>query len=158
MVLRRLGEHAAAEEAYRQALEADPRELSAYQNLARLLRLDGRDQEARELEAVAERQGSRNPWNYLQLGDMHLRYGRVDEAERMYRKALGLDREMADAWAALGFLAQQTDQLAEARRLLDKAKKRDPENPRVARLERALAGESSAPPPIGRIRETKGQG
>ena len=87
----------AAEAAYRKALEVDPQAVSAYQNLASLLRLQGQDEEAAELLDLAAQLGSRNPFSYLTLGDLSLAHGRLDEARRFYRKALRLYREQRRA-------------------------------------------------------------
>lgn len=138
VALRRLGDPVAAEEAYRKALEVEPQTISAYQNLATLMRLQARFGEADDLVRVAERLGDRNPFNYLNLGDLNLRRGEVEAAERYYRKALRLYGDLAEPYAALGILAYHLDRPAEARKWLRRAQKRDPENPRTRALERRL--------------------
>jgi Flp pilus assembly protein TadD len=139
---RRNGDLAGAEQAYRRALEVDPRTASAYQNLAAMLRHRGQEEEALELLALVERIGSRNPYNYLSLGDLSLRQGRVDEAGRFYRKAVNLAPGEAEPAAAMGYWALAGGDLKMARRWLKKARKADPDNGRVRRLEQRLLKET----------------
>lgn len=140
VALRRADRFADAEVAYRQALELDPGSGSASNNLASLMRLEGRLDEARELEEVLAKGSGRNPYTYLALGDISLRGGRVDEAERLYRRAIYLDRAAAEGYAALGQLAVVVGDRDAARKLLRKAQKRDAEHPRARLLARALDG------------------
>lgn len=145
---RRQGDHAAAEEAYRKALDLDPQTFSAYQNLASLLRLRGREKEARAYEAMLATAPNRNPYSYLTLGDISLLGGRVNEAEKLYRRAVRLDDRSVEAYAALGKLAMNGGDERKARKLLKKALKiknsGDPEvegeHPRLRQLEKALGG------------------
>ena len=137
VVQRRRGDEAGAEGCYRRALEVDPGAVSAYQNLSALLRHQGRQVEAIDIEEALRRVPKRNPYSYLSLGDLSLRAGRLDEARRFYRRAQGLSQNDNDAepLAALGRLALERGELREARRLLRKARKKDPENSRVVQLE-----------------------
>jgi Flp pilus assembly protein TadD len=73
------------------------------------------------------------------LGDISLASGRPEEAARLYRRAIGLNRQSAEAWAALGRAALAQGNRDAARRALRKARKRDQNPPRIALLERALA-------------------
>lgn len=142
VALRRSNRAREAETAYRRALELDPGQVSAYQNLAALLELQGRGGEARDLLAVTDRGANRNPYSYLALGDISLREGRLDEAERFYRRALRLDPQQAETSAALGLWALSAGKTREARAWLKKAEKLDPGNARVAQLARQLKGSS----------------
>jgi len=141
VALRRTGDGAGAEAAYRKALTIDPQAVSAYQNLASLLRLRGSDEaqkEAAELTALVERLGSRNPFDYLNLGDLALGHGRLDEARQLYRKALRLYHQSAEPYAAMGLWAVSAGDLREARKWLRKAAAIDPDNGRVKLLESRL--------------------
>ncbi|MEM9291237.1 MAG: tetratricopeptide repeat protein [Acidobacteriota bacterium] len=138
VALRRQGENRSAEEAYRKALAVDPRELSAYQNLRTLLRIEEREAEAADLDAVIEQLGDRNPYNYLNLGDMNLRQGLVEEAEDFYRKALRLYPDFSEPYAALGILAYHLNDRGDAERWLKRAQRKDAENPRVQALDKRL--------------------
>ncbi|MEZ5312976.1 MAG: tetratricopeptide repeat protein [Thermoanaerobaculia bacterium] len=140
---RRTGDLAGAEEAYRRALEVDPGAITAYQNLAGLLRGQGRSIEAQELLALTDRSSNRNPFSYLALGDLALRLGRISEAERFYRRALRLGPEQAEAQAAMGNWALRAGKPREAEKFLRRAQRLDPANDRVDTLSRSLA---SVPP------------
>ncbi len=138
---RRYGDLDGAEEAYRKALDIDPRTFSAYQNLASLLRLERRHHEALALEKLLATSPSRNPYTYLTLGDISLMGGRLDEAEKLYRRAIRLNRRDTEAYAALGHLAASTGDLRTARKMMKKAQKHEDtaEYPRLRRLEGMLA-------------------
>lgn len=139
VALRRLGDEAAAEEAYRRALEVDAGAVAAYQNLASLLRLEERHQEAVELLSLTRKLGDFNPYNYLSLGDLSRRLGDLEEAERFYRRALRLAGDTAEPYASLGLLALDMDRRGEAQRWLARARKRDEHDPRTRALARRLA-------------------
>jgi len=134
VALRRGGDLKAAEAAYRKALELEPTAVSAYQNLAALLRLRGDDAEAGDLLALSERQGTRNPFIYLALGDLSLAHGRPEEARRFFRKSLRLYPKSAEPYAAMGLLALSTGDTSDAARWLRKAVAIDQENDRVKEL------------------------
>jgi Tfp pilus assembly protein PilF len=134
---------AGAERSYRRALEADPQRSSAYANLARLLDVGGRDEEAREIRALAQRADNRNPYSYLALGDIALRERRLDDAESLYRRARRLAPDDAETAAALGRVALERGRRRAARNLLDQAELIDAGHPRVVALARAL----DRPPP-----------
>jgi Flp pilus assembly protein TadD len=134
VALRRTGDLAGAEAAYRAALESDPDALSAYQNLAALLRLLGREQESIELLHLAERKGTKNPYSFLSLGDLSMRFARLDEAKRFYRRALRLYRKDAEPYAAMGLWALASGDRRAAARWLQRAKSIDAANQRVQRL------------------------
>lgn len=138
VALRRSGDLAGAESAYRRALEADPKAASAYENLAALLQLRGHPEEAEELLHVSAGAGSRNPYAYLELGDVNLRRGRVDEARRYYRRAMRLYRNRPEPYASLGLAALADGDLEEARHWLKKARRRGPKDTRVQLLAHRL--------------------
>jgi Flp pilus assembly protein TadD len=138
VALRRAGSFERAESAYRHALELDPSQFAAYQNLAALLRLQGRPKEALELLALTDRSGNRNPFSFLALGDLSLRHGRVDEAARFYRKAVRLNDDEAEPLAALGLFEAGFGDARLAQRLYRRASRLDPGEPRVTMLARAL--------------------
>ncbi len=135
---RRSGRATEAEAAYRRALEEDPEQVPAYQNLAALLTLTGRGEEATELLALTDRATNRNPFSYLALGDLARERGRLAEAERFYRRALRLDPKQAEPHAAMGEWAVAAGRPHEARRWLRKAVKIDPQEARTVRLKLLL--------------------
>jgi tetratricopeptide (TPR) repeat protein len=140
VALRRSGDLTLAEEAYRKALEIDPLAVSAYQNLAALLRHQGKPQEAEDLLALSGTLGSRNPFIYLALGDLSLAHGRIDEARRFYKRAMRLYRDNAEPYAAMGIAALASGDAGEAHRWMRKAVAIDQENQRVKVLVARLGG------------------
>lgn len=137
---RRIGDLDGAEVAYKRALEIDPRTYAAYQNLAGLLHVEGRSDEAREFELALKKSPTRNPYTYISLGDISFRSGRLGEAKRFYRRAAYLDGQDAEPFAALGQLAAANGDLATARRMLRKAQRRDGDHPRAQRLAAMITG------------------
>jgi Flp pilus assembly protein TadD len=135
---RRLGDLDGAEAAYRRALEVDVEIAPAYHNLAGLLELRGRSEEAKKLLALADRRSNRNPWSYLALGDLAFGEKRFEEAERLYRRARNLAPDNPEAMAALGDAALASGRARDARRWLRKAHALDPANPRVVSLSEKL--------------------
>jgi Flp pilus assembly protein TadD len=144
VALRRTGDPAGAEAAYRKALEADPAAVAAYQNLASLLFVSGRAREGDELMALSGKLDIRNPFNFLSLGDVALSHGRFEEARRFYRKAQHLEGAGAEAEAALGQLALAKGDKREARRWFRKAAARDGANERVKALAAQLGETAGA--------------
>ena len=102
VALRRGGDFAGAEHAYKRSLELNPRIFSAYQNLAALLRIQDREEEALGFEQALAQASSRNPYTYLTLGDISFHSGRMEEAQRFYRRAVNLNKKDAESIAALG--------------------------------------------------------
>jgi len=144
VALRRTGDPAGAEAAYRKALESDPAAVAAYQNLAALLFAAGRAREGDELMALSGKLDIRNPFNFLSLGDVALSHGRFEEARRFYRKAQHLEGAGAEAEAALGQLALAKGDKREARRWFRKAAAHDGANERVKRLAAQLGEATGA--------------
>lgn len=140
---RRLGDSAGAENAYKNALAVEPRTYPAYQNLASLLSLKGRVEEAREYERALRQSPARNPYTFLSLGDISLRGGRLSEARQFYKRAVNLGRDDAESYAALGEAAMLSGDLRTARKMLRKAQKRDFDNHRAVRLAQRIRTDQS---------------
>ena len=141
--LRRTGDARGAEDCYHRAIEVDPDTPSAYQNLISLLRLEGREAEALEFEELIRRSHkNRNPFTYLTLGDLNRRRGRIEDARRLYRRAILLGCDDAECFAALGQLELTEGNSRAARKLLKKAQNHDPAEKRTMELE-ALLGPGS---------------
>ncbi len=136
---RRTGDFDGAALAYKRSLEIDPATYSAYQNLAGLLRLQNRQEEAEEFERALRDSPNRNPYSYLALGDISFRRGRFDEARRFYRRAAHLGDATAESYAALGQVAILVGDLPAARKMLRRAQKIDEANERTRELRRMLA-------------------
>jgi Flp pilus assembly protein TadD len=137
---RRSGRTGQAELSYRQALVVDPGLSSALVNLAVLLRLNGRTEEADDLLLMADARRNRNPFTYIALGDLSLRYGRLDEAERFYSRARRLGPDEAAPAAALGEVLLRRGERKAAEKLLRRAQRLEPDGDRrIDRLVRLLA-------------------
>lgn len=140
VALRRAGLRSSAERAYKEAIARDPRTYSAYHNLAALLRSQNRGAEAAAYEETLAQSPSHNPYTYLSLGDISLRAGQMEDAERYYRRAVSLaDDDHGDAYAALGQLAMVNGDLRLARKMLRKAQNAVEPGERVAILAQSLA-------------------
>lgn len=132
------GEEELAEASYRRALEIDPQTTAAYHNLAALYRTQGDEATVRDLLALTDRRENRNPFTYLELGDINLRRGDLEAAERFYRRAARLEPGLAAAHAALGYWAYQSGRQRQARKYLRQALRLDPQDPRVQTLSSVL--------------------
>jgi Flp pilus assembly protein TadD len=146
---RRSGDLEGAEAAYRRAIEADPRSLQPYFNLAGLLRSRGDRDAAHDLLVLLQRQDSRDPFVPLALGDGYLVEGRLDEARRFYARAVLLAPAAAEPRSAMGLWALEAGHRKRAERALSRARTRSGKGPRYERLLHALTGAESttgAPP------------
>jgi len=135
---RRLGDLVGAEQAYLRATEIDSEFFPAYRNLAAVYDLQGEEDAFLHTLEVLDRGGNRNPYAFLALGDANRERGDLDEAERLYRRALRLSEDPSDAMAALGLLALARGDLEDARSWLDRARRANPEAPRVLELQATL--------------------
>ena len=141
---RRAGENRLAEASYKKAIEVDAGVYSAYHNLAALLRTSDRTAEAVAYEETLARSPNRNPFTYLTLGDLSLQAGRLDEAERYYRRAVNLSQADAECFAALGQWALVKGDIRLARRMLRKAQREEGGGSRVDGLVLALQSKESS--------------
>ena len=67
-----------------------------------------------QVEKIVEGVAGRSPAMQLNLGSVYQLKKQWPDAERMYRKALALDPDHAEAWFRLGFLYQEQHRWAEA--------------------------------------------
>ncbi len=137
---RRAGDPAAAERSYRQALTLDSNDAGAYLNLASLLWDQGRPDACDHLLDLLSQTRVRDPYASLVLGDQARREGRLEDAERFYRRSISTDRRSAEARAALGLVLAETGRSRQANRRLEQALRIDPANPRALVLARVLEG------------------
>ena len=112
----RLGDAAAAEAAYRRAIEAKPDGAESHYNLGNLLKAQDRSQEAATAyqRAIALKPDYAEAWS--NLGNLLQAHGRLQEAEAAYRRGIELKPGFADPYSNLGNLlqAQQRPDEAEA--------------------------------------------
>ncbi len=118
-------EPAAAEKAYRNAIDRDRRYLAAYVNLGCLLQASGKPVVAEGLYREAIEQVPDEPLLHFNLGIALEDLNRPDDAVRAYERAIALDVEFADAhynlakiYEARGRTQEAIRHLASYRRLL----------------------------------------
>jgi tetratricopeptide (TPR) repeat protein len=128
-----LGDHAAAEPALRQAIEADPGNLRAYGLLAQLLASQKRLAEGtREFENLAQRVPKSVGVQTFIAVLLHVQ-NRTDEARAQYQKVLEIDPRAAVAANNLAWMyAEEGQQLDIALQLSQTAKAQLPDDPSVS--------------------------
>lgn len=136
--LRRQDRWDQAEASYRKAIDLEPELVTAWLDLETVLRLQGRVEEATQVAEKVEKLGSRNPYTLISRGDKRLALGEADAARVLYRRALRLLDDKAEAYASVGFAELVAGNLAESSLWLRRAQAVDPEHPRVQTLERRL--------------------
>ena len=115
-----------AEQAYRQALDADPKKAEAWSNLGVLLNQQGRPDEAEQAYRQALDADPKDASTWYNLGVLLDDQGRLEEAEQAYRQALDADPKKAEAWSNLGVLLNQQGRLDEAEQAYRQALDADP--------------------------------
>ncbi len=132
------GDLATAERLYRQAAHADPKDATALFNLANVLRLQDRSNEAESSLGAAIQIDPDFAEAWYNLADLLDDVGRTGEAIRSLSHALQVDSDYADAIFNLGLLHQKQQHYQEAaecwRRYLDL----DQNSPWVERARRGL--------------------
>jgi Tfp pilus assembly protein PilF len=111
-----LGDFAAAEVAFRQALQLAPALSEAHANLGFLLNTQGSTQEAESCYRQALALAPTQVQTHINLGALLMSQKRFAEAEAAYRAALAIDPESLAAWSNLGVLLACLKQEAEAER------------------------------------------
>jgi len=121
-MLDKVGNHPWAEEAYRKAIEIDPRYRWATGKLSGLLRRFGRYHEAEKLAQRCIEIDPENAWSWFNLGFVHHHHmGRFAEAKAAYLRAIELEPDYVKVWENLAALmAFETDTPAEAQTAFDK--------------------------------------
>lgn len=138
---RQLGDLAAAEECYRQALEIDKGEASAASNLASLYLSQGRVEEAQPLLRRVQNHLKRNPFHYFRLGVLAAERGDSAAAIKYLRQAIdrmpgesGFHAALADAYLQAGDLEEARKSLRRALRAADNPRQRSEMEARLADL------------------------
>lgn len=111
--LRRRGDLAGAETAYRQALNVRPTDPDAQNNIGVVQYLRGRRDAARMAFRVAERGGQVEP--LLNLAVLSAEDGRFDEAKRLLERANAIDAAVVERYQARDSSLTAGQKLAEAR-------------------------------------------
>ncbi|MDO9009846.1 MAG: tetratricopeptide repeat protein, partial [Thiobacillus sp.] len=108
----------AAQDAYEQALAADPAHAGAATNLGRLLHQGGLPHEAERVYRAGLSAGGSDALLHYNLGVLLEDTGRIDEAVQAYERALCDDADLADCHYNLARLYQAQGQPREAIRHL----------------------------------------
>lgn len=111
-VYRYAGQHAAAERSYLRALELDPGNHSAMNNLVVLYRMDGRDTALAHWEERVASYRDANPYFHAWRGDQAAQSGDWRSARDHYRRALELAPEDSRLLHALGLAHAELDEPA----------------------------------------------
>lgn len=120
-IYRQAGQHDAAQASYLQALEIDPWDRSAMNNLAVLHHLEGNTQEMAYWEGRVERYRAANPYYHAWLGD---KAGEVEDwrqAAQYYQKAVAIRPEDSSLLFALGVIHTRLGEMATARDYIQQA-------------------------------------
>jgi Flp pilus assembly protein TadD len=117
-----LGEIEAAFEAYARALEVDPANSSAWNNMASLYMRLGRDAEADNARRAAAR-NTDNPFALVALADSAMMRGELNEASRYLRRAKWWYPKEPEVFEGMARLASREGRPGRAEKLLRKARK-----------------------------------
>ena len=133
VVRRALGDPSGAFEAYREALEIEPRDATTLMNLAALYRSSGREPEAQAALRAASLRGA-SPWLLVMRGDLEAGVGRAGRAVRLYRKAVAEFRHDPELHVALARGEIACNRPTRARRALLRALELAPDHPVALRM------------------------
>ena len=120
-VYRFSGQHREAERSYLYALELDPWDRSAMNNLVVLYGLEGRGEEREYWVQRVERYREFNPYYHAWLGDMAGENGEWRQALSHYRHALELLPEDSRLLFATGVIHYHLDEFKDASRYIERA-------------------------------------
>ena len=121
VIYRRSDQHDAAQMAYLQALEIDPFERSAMNNLMVLSELLGREEEHAYWQSRVDGYRDSNPFYHAWLGDQAAEEGDWRTARRHYEDALDLDPGDARLLFSMGVIYRELGQPKAALRYIEKA-------------------------------------
>jgi Flp pilus assembly protein TadD len=96
-----------AEQAYRLAMQLEPRDKTAISGLAKSLRKQGREEEAEDYSRLAWRYQARNPYYHYALAEQAYRNAAFDEALRAINQAIELKRNNPRFYALRAATAEQ---------------------------------------------------
>ena len=124
-------DYAAAEPLYRQALAKDPALGDARAGLVRTLLDEKKLNDAQKAADAAMEAAPQSAAVQAADGDLLFRLGRVEEAEKAYRRALATEEKLARGWFGLSRVAEANSNHRTARRAALKAHELDPADPDI---------------------------
>jgi tetratricopeptide (TPR) repeat protein len=141
-----MGEREQAEGEYRRAVALAPLSIEARNYLGKFLFDAGRQAEAEEQFRASVEIGPTSE-AYDRLGDIYLRWGSADRAERAFARAAALDPFDSHAHFRLGALYAARGRAAEAVREYEAGLQTDPANAEALAALRQLKAQISSPAP-----------
>lgn len=159
------GQYAAAVQGFLHVIELDPTFAKAHDNLGLCYEALGRSDEAirsyQEAVRLTREQKTKWPWPALNLGLLLSRLDRPDEAEALFRAALGDDPRFAQGHYQLGALLERRGRLDDAAAELEEAARLDPSYPEpqyaLARVYRRRGDPERADRALLEFQRLKGQ-
>lgn len=139
VVRRRQGDVDGALDAYRRALEIEPRDASILANLAGLYTSLGRPREAAAALRSADLRAA-NPWTLLVRGDLEVADGKPEDALAYYRKARRLAPDLVEVWVSIGQAEAERGRMKAARKAVTRALTLSPDDEAALKLRDRLAG------------------
>jgi tetratricopeptide (TPR) repeat protein len=156
------GDRTAAEALFAQAIDTNPEDASARRYYADVLWRRGAYEEALSQAEEARRLAADDPGIAVQLGEMHLAMGRVDDAYQLANAALDANPQTAGAWALRGRATARKGDLDRALADLLRALEYLPGERQLlfeaAELYRAMGRPGRALATLGALRETYAEG
>lgn len=115
--------------AFNEAIEIDPKEVKAYQGLAKVYTLQGKYDDAKATYDRGLSVLDRENQLLLQLGlsGMYIDQGQFDKAEQGYQHIIDNDAQCLEAYRGLAMVCQQKGNNTEAETILKLATERNPE-------------------------------
>jgi tetratricopeptide (TPR) repeat protein len=135
------GEVAEAERAYRDAIRVRPRYLGGYLNLADLYRAQGRDPEGEQVLREGLRNVHRPAALHHSLGLLLVRRRALDDAVTELGRAAELEPDVPRFAQVYGIALHSVGRTAEARRVLEDARRRAPNDAGINEALAAIAGQ-----------------
>ena len=102
VLYRRAGAYRAAEASYQQAIALDEENFTAWENLALLYELQGKNSDAEEIMTTLKAKRDNNPFYHFMLGEEAYELGKSELALKHYSRAMRLNRQRHEILFGLG--------------------------------------------------------